>query len=145
MDLQDLVNIHLTAENNHRLEDTIATLHEECVFEDRTLGQILHGRQGAAKYYTTWWNAFDLVVMGEKRHWTSESVMIAETHYQGTRIGEFLGITATGKPIDFPQTVFVTFIRWADRGQAFLLRLGDAVTPDRNGRNSGNLGSDEWA
>ena len=92
MDLQALVNTHLTAENEHRLEATLATLHEECVFEDRALGQIFHGREGAAEYYTTWWNAFNLVVKGEKRHWTSEPVMIAETHYQGTHVGDFLGI-----------------------------------------------------
>ena len=79
----------LAAENDHRLEDTLATLHEECVFEDRTLQQTFHGRKGAGEYYTKWWNTFDLIVKGEKRHWTTEGAMIAETHYQGTHIGEF--------------------------------------------------------
>jgi len=123
MDLQALVSTHLAAENEHRLEDTIATLHEECVFEDRTLGQTFHGRQGAAQYYTTWWNAFDLVVKGEKRHWTSEPVLIAETHYQGTHIGEFLGIPATGKPIDFPLAVIITFRDGLMAGERFYYDL----------------------
>ncbi len=39
--LEQLVATHLAAENEHRLEDTLATLHEDCLFEDRALGQVL--------------------------------------------------------------------------------------------------------
>lgn len=36
---EQLVRQHLTAENNHLLAETLATLHELCVFEDITLGK----------------------------------------------------------------------------------------------------------
>ena len=123
MDLEQLVATHLAAENEHRLEDTLATLHEECLFEDRALGQVFHGRKGAGEYYTTWWSAFDVVVKGEKRHWTSEPVLIAETRYQGTHIGEFLGIPATGRPIDFSLAVIITFRDGLMAGERFYYDL----------------------
>ena len=123
MDLERLVSTHLEAENDHRLEDTLATLHEECVFEDRALGQIFHGRKGAGEYYTMWWNAFDLVVRGERRHWTAEPSLIAETHYLGTHVGEFLGIPPTGKPINFPVAVIITFRDGLMAGERFYYDL----------------------
>ena len=123
MDLEQLVATHLAAENDHRLEDTLATLHEECLFEDRALGQVFHGREGAAKYYTTWWNAFDVVVQGERRHWTPEPLLVAETRYQGTHIGEFLGIPATGRSIDFSLAVIITFRDGLMAGERFYYDL----------------------
>lgn len=123
MDIETLVNTHLAAENDHRLQDTLATLHEECIFEDRTLNQIFHGRKEAGEYYTYWWNTFDLIVKGEKRHWTTEGSMIAETHYQGTHIGEFLGIPPTGQPVDFPVAVIITFRDSLMAGERFYYDL----------------------
>ena len=57
-----LVDIHVEAVNKHLLTETINTLHPECVFEDIPLGQIYKGREGAAEYYQTWWNAFEIIV-----------------------------------------------------------------------------------
>ena len=49
--------------------------------------------------------------------------MIAETHYQGTHVGEFLGIPATGKPIDFPLAVVITFRDGLLAGERFYYDL----------------------
>src|SRR6185369_7468647 len=53
---------HLTAENAHRLEETLATLTEDCVFEDVALQKTFGGRAGAAEYYRMWWSAFQIKV-----------------------------------------------------------------------------------
>src|SRR5262245_11426693 len=78
-----LVDRHLAAENEHRMDDTLATLHPDCVFEDIAMGKVYRGREGAREYYATWWTAFDLTVRGKKRHLTTEGAMIAETSYVG--------------------------------------------------------------
>jgi len=42
-----LVDRHLAAENEHRMDDTLATLHPACVFEDMAMPKVYRGRQGA--------------------------------------------------------------------------------------------------
>jgi steroid delta-isomerase-like uncharacterized protein len=104
-----LLGRHLEAENNRRLDETLATLTEDCVFEDMALGQVFHGRQGAGECYRMWWDAFQIVVHGERLHWTAEGGAVAEARYRGTHTGAFLGIPPTGRSIDLPIAVFITF------------------------------------
>jgi steroid delta-isomerase-like uncharacterized protein len=103
------LNRHLTAENEHRMEETLATLHPDCIFEDRAVGEDFHGRAGAERYYRMWWDAFDLKVVSERRHKTEDGAIISEARYQGTHKGDFLGYPASGRPVDFPLAVIITF------------------------------------
>src|SRR5436853_2626020 len=105
----DLVAVHLAAENEHRLEETVATLHAECVFEDVPMRRIFRGRNGAREYYRIWWDAFDFRVRGKKRHFTTEGLMIAETTYVGRHVGDFIGIPPSGRPIELPLAVIIGF------------------------------------
>src|SRR5262249_24288419 len=45
-----LVDRHLAAENEHRMDDTLATLHPACVFEDMAMPKVYRGREGAREY-----------------------------------------------------------------------------------------------
>lgn len=45
---------HLAAENAHQLDETLATLTEDCVFDDKALGKKFYGRAGAGEYYKAW-------------------------------------------------------------------------------------------
>ena len=45
--LEAVVNRHLAAENEHRMEETLAALHPEYLFEDLPLEKTYHGRAGA--------------------------------------------------------------------------------------------------
>jgi hypothetical protein len=45
--LAELLRRHLEAENARCMDDTLATLTEDCVFDDRALGRVFHGRDGA--------------------------------------------------------------------------------------------------
>jgi steroid delta-isomerase-like uncharacterized protein len=98
--LEQLVRRHVEAENAHRMEEVLATLHPDCVFEDVAQGRTWRGHAGAAEYYGTWWRAFDLFVKGDRRHWTVDGALVGEARFQGRHVGAFLGIPASGRSID---------------------------------------------
>lgn len=114
---------HVTAENAHRLEETLATLDPECVFEDLALRRRFHGRDGAAEYYRIWWDAFQVEVEGVARHWTTEGRFIGEAMYVGRHTGDFFGLPPTGRPIELRFTVFVDFRNGLMSGERFYYDL----------------------
>lgn len=100
---------HVSAENAHRLDETLATLHPECVFEDLGQNRTYRGRMGAALHYREWWDGVDVTVVGEHRSWASDDCLIGEARFKGQHIGSFLGVAATGLPINLPFVVIVEF------------------------------------
>lgn len=125
---ESLVDRHLTAENEHQMSETLATLHPECVFEDLPLGLSYQGRSGAAEYYKTWWNAFSIEVKGIARHWTTEGNMIAETQYFGTHSGSFHGLAATGRNIELRLAVIIRFKDGLMLGERFYYDLSSLLS-----------------
>ena len=122
--LEAVVNRHLAAENVHRMEETLAELHPDCVFEDLPLGKTYRGRAEAEKYYRFWWDAFDLEVKGERRHWSEDGAfMIAQTRYQGIHRGRFLDYAPTGRPISLPLAVVIPFQDGLMAGERFYYDL----------------------
>jgi steroid delta-isomerase-like uncharacterized protein len=122
--LEAVVNRHLLAENEHRMAETLAELHPDCVFEDLPLEKTYRGRAGAETYYRLWWDAFDLEVKGERRHWSEDGAfMIAETWYQGIHRGRFLDCERTGRPIRFPLAVVIPFRDGLMAGERFYYDL----------------------
>lgn len=110
--LELLLRAHVEAENAHRMDETLATLHEQCVFEDIATGQIWRGRAGAEAHYRQWWDAFGLVFSreGEDRgYWTEDGNCVGQGTFRGVHTGTFLGVPPTGKRVSFRFTVFVTF------------------------------------
>lgn len=101
-----LLERHLTAENAHDLEGTLATLAEDCEFVDDALGMRWFGHEGAADHYTMWWEAFDLEVVGERLHMADASA-VAETTWRGTHRGAFVGIAPTGRSVEFTVAVVI--------------------------------------
>ena len=137
-ELQALMSAHIEAENAHNMPGTLATLHEECVFEAVATGQVFHGRAGADAYYRQWWDAFDLMFAreGEDRgYWTEDGIGIGEGHFRGKHIGNFLGIPATGRPVAFRFTVFVTFRDGLMAGERFYYDLAGLLR---------QIGAIEW-
>lgn len=106
---QAIVRRHLEAENAFRLEETLDTLTEDCVFEDVPLGERVVGRQAAAAYYQRWWRAFpDLRWVPQRRAFTEDGV-VAELIARGTHRGDFFGVAPTGRAIALPVTIVVAF------------------------------------
>jgi ketosteroid isomerase-like protein len=130
-ELESLLRAHVEAENAHRMQDTLATLHEECVFEDTATGQIFRGRRGAEAHYRQWWDAFGLVFSREKEdrgYWTEDGSYIGQGRFHGVHIGPFLGIAATGKPVNFRFAVFVTFRDRLMSGEKFYYDLAGLLS-----------------
>jgi steroid delta-isomerase-like uncharacterized protein len=106
---QALVRRHLESENAHRLEATLETLTADCVFEDMALHMRVTGQQAAADYYQRWWNGFsDLTWVPQRRGFTEDGV-VAELIVRGRHDGEYLGIPPTGRTIELPVAILVSF------------------------------------
>jgi steroid delta-isomerase-like uncharacterized protein len=105
---QQLLLTHLQAENAHRMEETLATLTPDCLFEDLALGQVFRGHAGARQYYQMWWDAFSTTAHPEHVYYTDQDFAVAEVRFQGTHIGSFLGIEPTGRQVDIPTAIVAT-------------------------------------
>jgi steroid delta-isomerase-like uncharacterized protein len=124
---QKVLIAHVEAETAHRMDDTLATLTEDCVCDDRALGRVWHGREGARDYYRMWWDGFAIKPEGSTRFTPSGDILIVETRFVGTHQGTFLGIAPTGKPVDVPMAIFVSFAGGLMSGERFYWNPADLM------------------
>jgi steroid delta-isomerase-like uncharacterized protein len=124
----ELLGRHLAAENSQDMTGTLATLAEDCVFDDRALGIKYYGKEGARRYYESWWGAFDIVTQSDRRYFTSEGSVIAEARYEGVHRGEFLGISATNRRIEIGLAVIITFSGGLMSGERFYWNVASLLT-----------------
>ena len=115
---------HVKAETDHKMDETLATLTEDCVFEDHAFGKVWHGREGARDYYRLWWDAFGIKPYTSARHVPSPDLMIVETRFKGRHTGDFLGVKPTGRDVDVPMTIFVSMKDGLMTGERFYWNLG---------------------
>lgn len=106
---EQVVQRHVAAEMRHDMEETLATLHPDCVFEDGAVGLHLRGRQGARRHYALWWNAFGARLDLGALHWVRDDLAIGESAFVGRHVGDFLGLRPTGRVIRLPFLVKVSF------------------------------------
>lgn len=116
---REVVIRHVEAETAHRMDETLETLAEDCVFDDRALGRVWHGREGAAQYYRMWWDAFAVVPDTDKRWSPAEDVLIAETVFRGRHQGGFLGVEPTGRQVAVPILIIVDLANGLLKGERF--------------------------
>lgn len=100
---------HVSAETVFDLEGTLATLTEDCVFEDIPLGEVYRGREDAGAYYREWWDAFGNVPSSSRLYVSAGDRLIVETRFVGTHRGRYRDWAATGRPIDLPVAIFIGF------------------------------------
>lgn len=102
----ELLQRHTDAENAHRLDDTLATLTEDCIFYDVALGGRRTGHAGAAEYYRTWWDGLDVVVEVEHLYPIAGAPMVvAETVWKGRHVGPFLEVAPTLREVTVPVVI----------------------------------------
>jgi SnoaL-like domain len=117
------LRMHLGAEAAHEMAATLATLHPECVFEDRALRMFLVGREGARRHYDLWWSAFGVGLEGGLVHWVRDDLAIGESTMIGRHVGTFLDLRPTARPIRLPFVVFVKFRDGLLLGERFVYDL----------------------
>jgi len=104
-----VLQAHVAAESAFDMEATLATLTDDCLFEDVPTGRSYRGRDAVREYYAAWWDAFGNVPEGSVSHVPSPDRLIAETRFVGVHKGAWKGIAPTGRTIDLPVAIFVTF------------------------------------
>lgn len=98
-----LLRHHLTVENDHDLEATLATLSPGCQFEDMALGQRFSGPDEVGRYYRMWWEGLAVTVDVERLHVVAGGpLVVVESTWRGEHVGPFLDVPATGRPVALP-------------------------------------------
>lgn len=115
----DVVRRHVAAETAFDMEGTLATLTADCLFEDVPTGENHRGHDAVRAYYGAWWSAFGNVPSGSRRYVPAADMMIVETHFVGTHRGEYRGIAASGRAIDLPVAIFISFRDGLMAGERF--------------------------
>ncbi len=110
---------HVSAETAFDMEATLATLTEDCLFEDIPSGKKYIGREAVRTYYREWWDAFGNVPVKSRRYIPSGDCLIVEARFVGEHRGAYRGIAATGRSIDLPLAIFVTFRDGLMQGERF--------------------------
>ncbi len=119
---------HVEAETAHKMEETLATLTEDCVFEDCALGKVWHGKEGARDHYRMWWDAFGVMPQATARYTVTPEQMVVELRFTGTHVGPFLGIAPTGRKVDIPMVLFVELRDGLLHGEKFYWNIADLLT-----------------
>ena len=115
---------HVSAETAFEMEATLATLTEDCLFEDVPSGQAYRGREAVRGYYDAWWNAFGNVPAHSRRYVPDGDCLIVETRFVGRHKGPWQGIAPTGNAIDLPVAIFVSFRDGLMAGERFYYDRG---------------------
>jgi steroid delta-isomerase-like uncharacterized protein len=96
-----VVEEHISCENRHDLDAVMATFGMDARYDDEPWGDHRTGRDGVRSYYTELMRALpDLAIEVKNRHVASESVVV-EVIIQGTHLGPWRGLPATGRRIEF--------------------------------------------
>jgi steroid delta-isomerase-like uncharacterized protein len=110
---------HVAAETAFDMEGTLATLTEDCVFEDVPMRETHLGHAAVRAYYREWWDAFANVPAGGRQYVPAADCLIVETRFVGTHRGSYRGIAASGRRIDLPVAIVVSFRDGLMSGERF--------------------------
>ncbi len=91
------------------MDETLATLHPDCLFEDQPLAWTLRGREGARQHYEFWWSTLGAHLEAGQLHWPRADLAIGEAAFAGRHVGEFFDVPPTGAAIYLPFVVVVSF------------------------------------
>ena len=88
---------HLQAEARRDLAGLLATLVEDCSYEDSLLPTPIRGHAAVANYFKDLWSAFPDFSYEVTHRVADASTVIYEMTLRGTHLGAFRGLPATGR------------------------------------------------
>lgn len=115
----EVLHRHLAAETVFDMDGTLATLTDDCLFEDMATGETKRGRDGVRSYYHEWWTAFGIIPEDIRSYNVREDFLIVETRFVGKHQGSYRGLAATGNRIDLPVAIFISLRDGLMSGERF--------------------------
>lgn len=104
-----LVEKHVRLENAHDLEGVVSTFGETAQYDDEPWNEHYRGIDGVRRFYEQLMRALpDLEIEVHRRH-TAEDSIVLEVIIRGTHVGEWRGLPATGRSVEFPLCGVYTF------------------------------------
>ena len=97
---------HAVAENARQLEELVATLRDDCVYEVMPWGRVYRGKDEVRRFYRELWTALPDVKLTLLRHVIDEHCLVEESIVYGTHQGEWVGLPPSGNRIEFPLVIF---------------------------------------
>jgi steroid delta-isomerase-like uncharacterized protein len=88
---------HLRAEDSRQLDSLLATLTEDCVYEDSLLEEPVRGKAAVAEYYQDLWRAFPDFEYTVTNRVADASCVIYEMTLSGRQTSDFRGFPASGR------------------------------------------------
>jgi predicted ester cyclase len=110
-EIRELWKRHSLAEESRDLPGLIATLTHDCVYELAGTGHRWHGHEGAARFYTQLLQAFPDIGFELTNIVIGPQGVCEEASVTGTHEGEWLGATATGRPLTWTVVIFFPWDR----------------------------------
>ncbi len=107
--LANIVDAHEAAEAAHDANAVAATFATDGVLDPKPTGATFAGRETIAKWYTELFTAFPDLAPTVVNRYHDGDVIIDEVSFTGTHDGAFLGIRATGKPINVAASIVYEF------------------------------------
>ena len=103
------VEQHIRLENEHDLEGVLRTFGDIARYDDEAWGEHYQGASGVRLFYEQLMKALpDLEIEVLRRHVTDDAVLV-EVMIRGTHLGEWRGLPATGRRVEFPLCGVYTF------------------------------------
>jgi steroid delta-isomerase-like uncharacterized protein len=104
-----IVEEHVRLENAHDLPGVVSTFGNTAQYEDEAWGERYKGRDGVRDFYEQLMKALpDLEIDVQRRHVTDENILL-EVIIRGTHLGDWRGLPATGRRVEFPLCGVYTF------------------------------------
>jgi steroid delta-isomerase-like uncharacterized protein len=104
-----IVEQHIRLENDHDLEGVLRTFGDSARYDDEAWGEHYKGGNEVRLFYEQLMKALpDLEIEVQRRHVTDDAVLV-EVIIRGTHFGEWRGLPATGRRVEFPLCGVYTF------------------------------------
>lgn len=104
-----IVEEHIRLENKHDLEGVLGTFGNAARYDDEAWDEHYKGSDGVRLFYTQLMRALPDLEIDVKRQHVTEDAVVVEVIIRGTHLGDWRGLPATGRRVEFPLCGVYTF------------------------------------
>lgn len=104
-----LVEQHIRFENEHDLEGVLGTFGDTARYDDEPWGEHYAGLSGVRLFYEQLMKALPDLEIEIQHRYAAEDAVVVEVIIRGTHLGDWRGLPATGRRVEFPLCGVYTF------------------------------------